>query len=141
LHLHPCCCSPFREILVLVLVLVLLLVLLPFAECEGWRSNAREQQKGRRRREDASKRGSSRKEEEGERKLANEFINACEEEGAKNVRNDTLQERKPCVKARKSEKSKIGQTFVVVVVVVVVAIFFLDSKREKTNLDLKKRRR
>jgi len=73
--------------------------------------------------------------------LANEFINTCEEEGAKNVRNDTLQERKPCVKARKSEKSKIGQTFVVVVVVVVVAIFFLDSKREKTNLDLKKRRR
>jgi hypothetical protein len=65
--------------------------------------------------------------------LANELINACEEEGAKNVRNDTLQERKPCVKARKSEKSKIGQTFVVVVVV--VAIFFLDSKREKKKIE------
>ncbi len=40
-------------------------------------------------------RGSSRKEEEeGERMLANEFINACEEEeGAKHVRDDTVQVR------------------------------------------------
>jgi hypothetical protein len=38
-------------------------------------------------------RGSRRKEEdeEGERMLANELINACEEEGAKHVRDDTVQ--------------------------------------------------
>ncbi len=61
-------------------------------------------------------RGSSR-EEEGKGRVANEFINACEEEDAKHVRDDTVQVRserkegrkkegKPCVKAKKSEKSK-----------------------------------
>ncbi len=92
-------------------------------------------------------RGSSRKEEGGgggERMLANEFINACEEEGAKHVRDDTLQvrkERKPCVKASKSKKSKIGQTVVVVGVVMMAAIFFLDSKmiKKKKNCAKKKK--
>ncbi len=49
-------------------------------------------------------RGSSRKEEEGKGCVANEFINACEEEGAKHVPDDTVQVRSERKEGRTKER-------------------------------------